>query len=531
MERIQSCYPFLDCGIYPNAYCIKHIKIKVNHWMEHLQSNIIEGKLLNPGMGTYNNKKITVFGANRSGIAIAILLHGNGAKISITDSRKKDELSDELRQLNELEIDFFLGGHSEDCIKDSDLIVVSPGVPLDIPILEKAKQDGIKILGELEVAARHCPAPIIAITGTKGKSTTTLLTAAILEKCNIFNSVVVAGNIGVPLSSKITELTPKDICVVEVSSFQLETTKLFCPLVSVVLNLSRDHLDRHGTMEAYFTAKSKICKNQTESEWIVLNITDEYERRFAENTYAQKTYFSDDINSHTSSNNWIKDKASRIGAELRIKNEKIGLYSLNHGRANYVCDTEELPLAGAHNIRNVLAAIVVGTILGIQPSIMRKALLDFTRTHPALEHAFEKVATINGVDYINDSKATNVIATNAALESIDRISMDQQYSKRVILIMGGYDKGNDYSSLVEPIQRHVKSLILLGEHTHNIQTTFNDCCNIDHVSKMDQAVELAEDISDHGDIVLLSPANASFDMYSDYKARGEAFKKAVLDLS
>ena len=488
-------------------------------------------KLLNSVKGSYTNKKITVFGANRSGIAIANLLHGFGGKISITDSRKKDELSDDLVQLDELEIEFFLGGHSVDCIKDRDLIVVSPGVPLDIPILEKARQDGIKILGELEVAARLCPAPIIAITGTKGKSTTTLLTAAILETSKLFNSVVVAGNIGVPLSSKITELTQKDVCVVEVSSFQLESTKEFCPLVSVVLNLSRDHLDRHGTMEAYFTAKSKICKQQTDSDWIVLNLADEYAYRFGENTNAQKAYFSDVIIKHVTSNNRIQERTSRIGSELRINDEKIGLYSLNQCSADYVCDVEELPLAGAHNIRNVLAAIVVGTILGIQPSIMRNALLDFTRTHPALEHAFEKVATIDGVDYINDSKATNVIATNAALESIDKKIMDDQYSKRVILIMGGYDKGNDYSSLVEPIRRKVKSLILLGEHTHNIQSTFNQCCNIDHVSKMDQAVELAEDISVDGDIVLLSPANASFDMYSDYKARGEAFKKAVLDLS
>ena len=482
-------------------------------------------------MEKYTNKNITVFGANRSGIAIANLLHRFGNKISITDSRIKNELSEELLQLDELAIEFFLGGHSEDCIKDSELIVVSPGVPLDIPILEKARQAGISILGELEVAAELCPAPIIAITGTKGKSTTTLITAEILETSKIFNSVIVAGNIGVPLSSKITELTQKDICVVEVSSFQLETTEVFCPLISVVLNLSRDHLDRHGTMEAYFTAKSKICKRQTDSEWIVLNLTDQYTRRFAENTNAKKTYFSDVISIHSASNNWKENRASRIGAELRFNDEKIGLYSLNQDDADYICDAEELPLSGAHNIRNVLAAIVVATILGIQPSIIRNALLHFTRTHPALEHAFEKVATINGVDYINDSKATNVIATNAALESIDKNIMDEQYTKRVILIMGGYDKGNDYSSLVEPIRRNVKSLILLGEHTHNIQNTFSDCCKIDLVFKMDQAVKLAEDISVDGDIVLLSPANASFDMYSDYKARGEAFKKAVLDLT
>lgn len=486
--------------------------------------------LNNTAIGTYTNKNITIFGANRSGIAITNLLHGFGCNISITDSRKKNELSDELLQLDDLDIEYFLGSHTEDCIKDSDLIVVSPGVPLDIPILEKARKEGIKILGELEVAASLCPAQIIAITGTKGKSTTTLLTATILEKSDLFKNVVVAGNIGVPLSSKITTLTQNDICVVEASSFQLESTETFCPLVSVVLNLSQDHLDRHGTMEVYFNAKSNICTNQTESEWIVLNLSDEYACRFAENTKAQKVYFSDVITKKTVSNNLNPIDVRRIGAELQITNNKKVLYSQNQGSAEYVCSAEELPFAGAHNIRNALAAIAIGSIFGVQPSSMREALLDFTRTHPALKHAFEKVDTIKGVDYINDSKATNVIATYAALESIDIKRTDEPYSKKVILIMGGYDKGNDYSCLIDPVQNKVKCLILLGKYTHNIKTTFSDYCKIYNVSNMNQAVEIAEDISVDGDIVLLSPANASFDMYLDYKVRGEAFKKAVLDL-
>ncbi|MCG9129218.1 UDP-N-acetylmuramoyl-L-alanine--D-glutamate ligase [Candidatus Poribacteria bacterium] len=482
-------------------------------------------------MNSFNNKKITVFGANRSGIAIATLLHGLGSKISITDARNKDELLDELAQLEGLEIEYFLGGHNEECIKNRDLIIVSPGVPLNIPILEKARNADIKILGELEVAASLCPAPIIAITGTKGKSTTTLLTAAILDKSGLFNSVVVAGNIGVPLSSKITKLTQRDICVVEASSFQLESTQTFCPLVSVVLNLSRDHLDRHGTMEEYLNAKKNICRNQKESEWIVLNLSDGYVSRFAENTKAKKIYFSDEITNNTISKNLKQDETYTIVAELKNKENKKALYSLNQENMDYVCMVNALPLAGSHNIRNVLAAIAVGTIFSIHPSIMRNALLDFTRKHPALEHAFEKIATINGVDYINDSKATNVIATYAALESITKIDQVRQCSKRVILIMGGYDKGNDYSSLVEPVQSKVKCLILLGEHTHNIKNTFNDYCKIHNVTKMAQAVELANAISEADDIVLLSPANASFDMYSDYKQRGNAFKKAVLNLS
>ena len=479
----------------------------------------------------YSEKQITIFGANRSGIAIAKLLYDLGAVISITDSRDADTLATEISQLDGIPIQLFLGGHGEDCVANAELIVVSPGVPLDIPILVAAENRGIPILGELEVSASLCEAPIVAITGTKGKSTTTLLTAAILEASNRFGNLAVTGNIGVPLAKAVTTLTNKDIAVVEVSSFQLESTVTFRPAVSVVLNLSRDHLDRHGTMESYFDAKRKICANQTASEWIVLNAADESVKSFAHATPAKKAYFTDTISDTDKDWDVLESThISDIGARLRNSRNNIGIYTYKNNQEQWICDITDMPLAGAHNIRNALAAAVVGTIFDVKPTDMHSALLRFNRTHPALEHAFEKIGVVGDVDYINDSKATNVIATCAALESVEKNPKHAGNTKRVILIMGGYDKGNDYTPLIELVRAKVKSLVLLGEHTRNIQNAFTNYSDIHHAATMEKAVELAHTAATQGDIVLLSPANASFDMYTDYKARGEAFKKAVNSL-
>ena len=474
----------------------------------------------------FSGKRITVFGANRSGIAIAQLMHNCGANIALTDTRDREVLSAAIDQLDGIPVEYHLGGHEESCIADAELIVVSPGVPLDIPILIEAKNRSIPILGELEISASLCEAQIVAITGTKGKSTTTLLTAAILEVGNMFSNVVVAGNIGVPLASKVTTLTDKDIVVVETSSFQLESTVAFRPAVSVVLNFSRDHLDRHGTMEAYFNAKRKICENQTSSEWIVLNARDATVKSLARDTAAKKAYFTDDF----SNINEDLKLGSETGTRLQSNANNIGIYTYKDKQEHWICNVAEIPLSGAHNVRNVLASVVVGTIFGVTPTSMRQAILKFNRTHPAFEHAFEKVGTINGVDYINDSKATNVIATCAALESIKETTDSGEDTKRVFLIIGGLDKGNDYGPLIELVGTKVKSLVLLGEHTRNIKKAFAGCADMYRTSTMKGAVDFAYTQAKQGDVVLLSPANASFDMYKDYKERGEAFKNAVNSL-
>lgn len=480
-------------------------------------------------MHNLTGKRVTIFGANRSGIAIATLLYEQGAHITLTDSRDADSLSDDLAQLDDVPIQFYLGNHEDACIADAELIVVSPGVPLDIPILVAAKKMDIPILGELEVSASLCQARIVAITGTKGKSTTTLLTAEILRDHGNFTDVVVAGNIGVPLASKVSKLTRGDVAVVEASSFQLESTVSFKPEVSVVLNFSRDHLDRHKTMASYFEAKKKICQNQQHTDWLVLNVNDEKVRSLADCTKAKKSYFTDiPLKAKTEIKTLCKSLDSEVIAFLKNDLDgNIGIYMFKNNTENWICNIADVPLAGAHNIRNLLAAVVVGNIFGVKPVTIKNAIRGFKRIHPALEHAYEKVRVINGVDYINDSKATNVISTCAALESVVSTTNSDDSTRRVFLIIGGYDKGNDYTSLTELIRCKVKCLVLLGEHTKNIETAFADCADMYHASTMQEAIKYSYEHSIRGDVVLLSPANASFDMFSDYKERGEVFKKIV----
>ena len=450
---------------------------------------------------TFADKQISVFGLHRSGVAVAKLLDDLGAKVLVTDPKSIDELQVDIDALKDRDIDFILGGHDQRCIEKADLIVLSPGVPLDIPILQEARSAGIPITGELEVAAGLCAAPMVAITGTKGKSTTTILTAELLKGGN-FRRVCTAGNIGVPLSSEVQDLTAEDLVVIEASSFQLETTTKFRPVVSVVLNLSRDHLDRHGTMAAYQAAKLKICANQTSTDWIILNASDENVTNFADETQAKTVYFTD---------------TASVEMGTYVKDDQI--FAKWDGESHWICDVGDSPLPGRHNIQNVLAATTVGQIFGIAPNMMRSAICNFSPVeHPPLEHAFEPVRTINGIRFINDSKATNVAAVKAALESL---------SDPILLIMGGYDKGNNYQPLIECVQSKVKVLILLGSHTGIIRNALAAHVVTRDAGTMIDAVELAYSQAAPGDVVLLSPANASFDMFTDYKARGQAFREAV----
>ena len=450
---------------------------------------------------TFADKQISVFGLHRSGVAVAKLLDDLGAKVLVTDPKSSDELQADIDALKDRDINFILGGHDQRCIEKADLIVLSPGVPLDIPILQEARSAGIPITGELEVAASLCAAPMVAITGTKGKSTTTILTAELL-KGGKFRRVCTAGNIGVPLSSEVQSLTAEDLVVIEASSFQLETTTLFRPVVSVVLNLSRDHLDRHKTMAAYRAAKLKICANQTSTDWIVLNALDEDVLSFADETQAKGVYFTD---------------AATVEMGTYVEEGKI--FAKWDGEPRWICDVKDTPLPGRHNIQNVLAAAAVGQVLGVSPNMMRSAICNFSAAeYPPLEHAFEPVKTIRGIRFINDSKATNVAAVKAALDSL---------SDPILLIMGGYDKGNNYQPLVECVRAKVKGLILLGSHTGIIRNALATHVVTGDAGTMSDAVELAYSQAEPGDVVLLSPANASFDMFTDYKARGQAFREAV----
>ena len=459
-------------------------------------------------------KCVTVFGLNRSGVAAAKLLRAYGAAVTVTDMRSAGALSAEIAALDEPPkpdetcnlYQKFFDGHPAECIADADFIVVSPGVPLDIPILCDARARNLPILAELEVAASVCPAPIVAITGTKGKSTTTLLTSAILKAGGKFPNVCVAGNIGVPLAAEVQNLTSQDVVVVEASSFQLESTVTFHPRVSVVLNLSRDHLDRHQTMSAYQAAKQKISENQTAADWVILNGSDAALKDFAASTAAKVVYFTD-------------RGAPKNSSFSGVFREGSGLFAQWNGTRKRICDVSDIPLRGAHNVQNTLAAIAVGLIFGVTGTQIQEALQQFDQSHPALSHAFEPVRNLTGVEFIDDSKATNVAAVKAALESI----VDSQ----IVLIMGGYDKGNDYTPLREIVQARVKAAVMLGEYTQQIEKTLADITDIIKAKTMAEAVQAAYRRASPGDVVLLSPANASFDMYTNYKARGVDFKISV----
>ncbi|HIE26789.1 TPA: UDP-N-acetylmuramoyl-L-alanine--D-glutamate ligase [Candidatus Poribacteria bacterium] len=479
----------------------------------------------------FHDKNVSVIGLARSGVALAKLLDDLGARVLVSDLKKEDELRRSLAELQGRDIQYVLGGHHERCIEKADLIVVSPAVPLDIPLLKAAKALGIPIVGELEIAYRLCKAPIVAVTGTKGKSTTTTLIGDILGKARgsvlergegklSYNNVYVAGNIGIALSLKIQEITSEDIVVAEVSSFQLEGTEQFHPIVSVILNISKDHLDRHKTMERYVEAKKRIFLNQTEKDYIVLNADDALVKSFANETAAKPIFFS----RKQSGKQLETEIADFTGTYI----ERDYIVAKVDGDIIPICHISDIKLLGEHNLENVLAASAVGIIFVCSKAIHRRQLYEHSVIRDAisafhgLEHALQFVGELNGVTFINDSKATNVDSVRVALESLDN---------DIILIMGGYDKGNDYSPLVEFVKAKVKLLILLGEHTAKIRDAFGEHTNTYAASTMCEAVFSAYSQAEKGDYVLLSPANASFDMFTDYRERGNAFREAVKQLA
>ena len=465
-----------------------------------------------------SGQQVSVFGLGRSGVAVTKLLIRLGANILGTDNRPADVLQPIVDNLNdfalskEATVDFILGGHNDNCINKADLIIVSPGVAVNqLPILRRAIEKGIPILSELEVASLVCLAPIIAITGTKGKTTTAILTAEILKKGN-FRRVCLAGNIGQPLSSFALGLTSEDVVVTEVSSFQLEMTHRFRPAISAILNLSPDHLDRHGSFALYQQAKNKIYANQTRDDWSILN---------ADDPYTDSLVSSKRINARTILFSLTDHRNDRIRA---YQQDGI-IYLKDHNSRKFVAEYASTNLQGQHNLANILASVNIGKICGVSIQSIRQSLQVFdASTHLPLQHAFQQVSSINRIRFIDDSKATNVAATKAALESVPSIQ------KHTILIMGGYDKGNDYSPLVQLIKLRVKVLILLGENTEIIRNVLSQHVVTVDVRTMDSAVQKAYKYARPGDIILLSPANASFDMFSDYKARGQAFQTAINNL-
>lgn len=440
---------------------------------------------------------VTVAGMARSGVAIANLLAKLGAKVKVSDVKGAPDLMREISKLSK-GIEIEAGGHKRDTFLKSQLIVVSPGVPWNLQLLEEARLQGIPVFSEIEMASRLTRVPIIAITGTNGKTTTTTLVGKFLETSG--KRIVLTGNIGFPLSQAILEEKGADFFVTEISSFQLEGIQTFKPLISSILNISDDHYDRHFDLQEYLSQKIKIFQNQDSSHFLVLNGDDGILKPLVERTRASTWLFS-------------RRSALRRGAFIEQ-----GEIILSHdSQRESICSIGDIKLLGVHNLENVLAAITIAYLAGASKTAMRFVLSQFN----GLPHRMELVTIKEGVTFVNDSKGTNIGATLKSLESLDG---------PIILIAGGRDKGGNFLWLKEPIEKRVKKLILIGEAKELIKQALGQYPFVTESEDLESAVIMAAQAASPGDIVLLSPACASFDMFANYEERGEVFKRAVLAL-
>lgn len=441
------------------------------------------------------NKKALVVGLARSGVSAVRLLLREGAKVTVTDTAGKDKLVGAVSRLKGLSISYELGGHNPETFLKSDLIIISPGVPYKSEYLLKAKEKGIPVISEIELAYNLLKPPIIGITGTNGKSTVTTLTGELIKACK--RNVFVGGNLGTALTDAVLSDKKWDAAVAEISSFQLETIRDFRPKTAVLLNITPDHLDRYASMDEYVWAKARIFENQDKNDFAILNADDPYTAGITKKMNADVILFS------------------------RLKDVKRGVYikgsdivSNISGKDEIVIKTDELGIKGVHNIENAMASIAAAQLSGCPVEFMRPVLKRFA----GLEHRLELVKTINGVKYINDSKGTNVGAVVKSLEG---------FSEPVILIAGGLDKGGDFTPLRGLVKEKVKCLILIGKAKDKIAEAVGGLTDTIFASSLEDAVNIASHKADKGDVVLLSPACASFDMFKNYEERGRVFKEAV----
>ena len=439
--------------------------------------------------------RVTVAGAARSGLAAAELLARRGARVTLSDSRQDLPEADRLRRLG---IALELGGHTRATFTNADLVVLSPGVPPDQDVVQAARDLGIPVIAEIELASRWLQGRVIAITGTKGKSTTTALTGLMLEAAGF--KVTVGGNIGDPLSAQVSASTPDTFHVVEASSFQLEQIDTFHPWIAVMLNLSPDHLDRHPSVEAYGAAKARIFENQNAGDFAVINADDPAVLDLARRGRATARQFSmaGSINRGTVvEDGWIVDR--------------------QRDRAQRLVPLDVIRLLGPHLVNDVMAAATVSVIAGAAPAAMTAAVDAFR----GLEHAMELVADVGGVRFVNDSKATNVESALRSIESFDR---------DLVPIMGGRFKGGDLRLLREPLKARAKALIAIGEARPLLRAALGDIVEVVEADSLAEAIARAYERAKPSGVVLLAPACASFDMFRDYAERGRLFKEGVARL-
>ncbi|HTX52014.1 MAG TPA: UDP-N-acetylmuramoyl-L-alanine--D-glutamate ligase [Candidatus Baltobacteraceae bacterium] len=442
---------------------------------------------------------VTVVGLARSGIAACRVLAAQGAHVTGTDRSPRESLRAEVAELERLGVTIEAGGHRPASFAETGLIVLSPGVPTEMPLIQEARLRGVPVWGEVELAYRLTPARFLGITGTNGKSTTTTLLGAMLDAAGI--RAVVAGNIGTALCDVVPSLGASDSVVAELSSFQLETILHFRPAVAVLLNLAPDHLDRYPDVEPYYAAKARIFMNQTPADTAVLNADDPLVLERAKSLRAQPRLFS---------------RTRTVGDGAYIRN---GILMVRRqGSAEQVCGVDAIRIQGLHNLENSLAAAAAAAAVGASAPAMAEAL----RTFPGLPHRLELIAEIAGVKYVNDSKGTNVGAVLKSLEG---------YRQGVILIAGGKDKGGDFRPLRPLVESRVKALILIGQARDAIATQLAGACPMEEAATLQDAIRRGMALGNPGDTVLLSPACASFDMFRDFEHRGEVFRQTVQDLA
>jgi UDP-N-acetylmuramoylalanine--D-glutamate ligase len=438
------------------------------------------------------NRRVLVVGAARSGVAAAELLARRGARVTLADLRQTIDAAGTLRSAG---VELELGDHKPETFVDSDLIVVSPGVPLAQPAFEAARRRGVEIIGELELAWRWLAGRVIAITGTKGKSTTTTLIGRMLSAAD--RTVLVGGNIGVPLSAQVDQSTPATLHVVETSSFQLETATTFRPWIAVWLNFADDHLDRHPTVDAYATAKARIFASQTSDDWAVVNADDPVVMTRSAGIAARRVPFA---------------LSGRIDEGFVIDGEWIARRTATASEPLFPLSAVEL--TGRHMLNNVLAAAAAASLAGCAPAAMAEALRGFH----GLEHVMEPVGTIGGVRFVNDSKATNVEAARRSIES---------FAAGVVAIVGGRFKGGDLSQLRGPLAAVGRTVIAIGEAAPLVQEAVRGVVPVIFAGSMREAVERGYAAAAPDGVVLLAPACASFDWFRDYAERGNVFKDEV----
>ncbi|HEX3376718.1 MAG TPA: UDP-N-acetylmuramoyl-L-alanine--D-glutamate ligase [Candidatus Acidoferrales bacterium] len=442
-------------------------------------------------------KKVLVVGLARTGIATALFCAERGARVTATESRGETEIAETARKLRAAGVTLELGAHQAETFVQQDLIVPSPGVPPTMPALAAARAIGVPVWSEIELAWRFLRGRLICITGSNGKTTTTSLIGHILETAGL--PVQVAGNIGTPLISRVDISSDASFTVVEASSFQLEFISAFRPNIAVLLNITPDHLDRHGSIEAYAAAKARMFENQLSEDFALVNADDAVAPQYAP-TGPRVFWFSRE--KHVVSGCYLR------GDEIVFRCD---------GEETVLLNRKAIGLRGSHNMENVLAAAGAARLAGVEPA----AIAEGVRTFAGVEHRIEYVATIGGVEYFNDSKATNVDATLKALDA---------FPGNVLVILGGKDKGSDYKILRKTLRSRARMALLIGSAAEKIEADLAGAIPVENVQTLERAVETASRSAMAGDVVLLAPACASFDQFENYEHRGRVFKHLVREL-